>query len=354
MNSKDKEMQIIQPEAMRHFGISLSRQVRLSKENAQILIESLLQADLRGIHSHGIALLPWYIKGYKQKGFKPRPAIKVVKDAGAIAVMDGDKGLGQIASHAAMNLAIRKAGEYGIGAVTVRNSNHNGMAAFWSMMALKHDMIGFTTTNAAPMMAPWGGITPTYGSNPVSYAVPAGKELPFVLDMATSVVPIFKMWQAVLKNKPIPPDWALDKSGRPTTDPRVGLEGLLLPVGGPKGYGLALVNDILCGVLSGGRFGRNLDLWQPVALKPYGFCHFFMALDIAHFMDVKKFKRRMDTMVRMMKESELAPGHEKIYLPGEIEFETEQRRKREGIPYSKELIIELKRLATEFGISADL
>jgi LDH2 family malate/lactate/ureidoglycolate dehydrogenase len=268
--------------------------------------------------------------------------------------MDGDDGMGLVVSRPAMTLAMEKAAEHGIGAVTIRNSNHYGMAAYWSMMALERDMIGYTTTNASPTMAPWGGITLSHGNNPISYSIPAGKEWPLVLDIAMSVVAKGKLRLAALKNEPIPSGWAMDKFGQPTTDVQDAIDGILMPIAGHKGYGMALVNDVLSGILSGGLSGSDIPQARAGGgVMKMGYCHFFMALDISHFTPVAEFKERVDRLVRMMKSSQLAPGQNKIYLPGEIEFETEHQRLREGIPYDRSILSQLEKLARDLNMPAE-
>ena len=351
MLEKAKDIHIVQTESMRRFCIAACKEVGLSQGHAELLADTLVQADLRGVHSHGVTRLPRCIKGYQIGGVNLQPSIKVVKESDATAVMDGDDGLGLIVSYPAMRLAMDKAAEYGVGTVTIRNSNHYGMAAYWSMMALERDMIGYTTTNTPPTLAPWGGVTRSYGNNPISYAIPAGKELPIVLDIAMSVVARGKIILAALKDEPLPQGWAMDKDGEPTTDANTAMQGLLVPISGHKGYGMALVNDVLSGVLSGGLFGTDIPELNISNPTKSGCSHFFMALDIAHFMPVAEFKERIDKIVRMMKGSQLAKGKKKIYLPGELEFETYRQRIKEGIPYSKAVISQLEKLAQDLHIS---
>ncbi len=352
--SDKEDIQIVQAEPMRQFSVSVCTAVQLSQEHAKLLTDTLIQADLRGVHTHGVTRLPSYVKRYQTGEINPRPSIKVVKESGATAVIDGNDGLGLIVGYPAMELAMDKASDYGVGVVTVRNSNHLGMLAYWSMMALERDMIGYATTNATPIMAPWGGITPSHGNNPFSYAIPAGSKWPLVLDVAISVVAKGKVRLAALKNESIPMGWAMNKDGEPTTDVQAAMNGLMMPIAGHKGYGMGLVSDVLCGVLSGGLFGIDIaTAGTEGSTRKMGFCHFFMALDIGHFIPVVEFKKRVDKLVSMMKASQLAPGQSKIYLPGEIEFETKRLRIKEGIPYSKAIIKQLKNLAEELHLPTE-
>ncbi len=200
-------------------------------------------------------------------------------------------------------------------------------------------------------MAPWGGITLSYGNNPFSYAIPAGKEWPIVLDMAMSVVARGKIRVASLTKEPIPLGWAIDKNGEPTTDSVAAMGGLLMPIGGYKGYGMSVVTDILCGVLSGGRVGQEIpQAREGGGTTIMGYCQFFMVLDIAHFVPVSEFKDRVDIYISMMKSSHLAKGQKRVYLPGEIEFETHCQRMKEGIPLTIGIINQLKQLAEDLNI----
>ncbi|MFC1932052.1 Ldh family oxidoreductase [Chloroflexota bacterium] len=353
MLDKKGDIHIVQAESMKSFCIDACKKVGLSPEHAELVADHLVEADLRGVDSQGVTRFPRHIAGYQGGRMNPHPSIKVVKESGAIAVIDGDDGIGLVVSHKAMNLAMDKAAEYGTGTVTVRRSGHYGMAAYWSMMALERDMIGFTTTNAPPKIAPWGGVTASYGNNPISYAIPANREWPLVPDIAMSVAAMGKVQLAAMKNQALPPGWALDKNGEPTTDAQAAIEGLFVPIGEHKGYGMALVHDVLCGVLSGGSFSTDILKPQPGSNIPNMFSQFFMALDISHFMPVTEFKERIDRMVSVMKSSRLAKGQNRIYLPGEMEFETRRQRIKEGIPYPTEVIDQVRKLGRELNLPTD-
>lgn len=337
---------LVSPEAARRFCLSACQRIGLQQSQAGVLTDTLIWADMRAVSTHGLVRLPHYVKGFQAGKVNLNPAVKVVKESGATAVLDGDDGLGSIIAYDGMKLALDKAAVHGVGVVNMRASSHYGMAARWTMMALERDMIGYTTTNGPAGMAPWGGVTATTGNNPISYAIPAGKELPVVLDMALSVVAKGKIMLAAMKNEPIPTGWALDKNGQPTTNAQAGWEGLLMPLAGYKGYGLALVGDLLCGVLSGGLFGTDVPLLQP-GITLTGVSHLFMALDIAHFIPVSEFKERVDRLVRMVKASQPAAGYDRVYLPGEMEFANYRRSEREGIRYSRSVLESLDKLAQQ-------
>lgn len=347
------EVMVLQAEALRRFCTAAFRQALMWEEDAALLAETLVEADLRGVHSHGVMLLPRYVRGLKVGGVNPRPEVKVVVETAAVALVDGDNGMGQMASVKAMELAIEKARRLGVGAVGVRNSNHFGAAAYYAMLALPHDMVGFATTNAPAVMAPWGGVTPTVGNNPFAYAMPAGRERPLVLDMACSTSARGKIRLAAQKGERIPLGWALTKEGEPTEDPHEALAGLLAPVGGYKGYGLAVIIEALAGVLTGALFARDIPragLESSEVFYPYHVGHFFGALDIGCFLSIAEYKARMDRLIGQIRSTALAKGVDRVYLPGEIEFEHHERRLREGIPTSYAVVRELKRLAEELGL----
>jgi LDH2 family malate/lactate/ureidoglycolate dehydrogenase len=284
----------------------------------------------------------------------PAAEPKIVRDETTTAVVDGQQAFGHYTSTLAMELVIAKARAHGVGFVTCRNSNHYGAAANYSMMALAQDMVGISLTNSGPAVVPTYGRQPMLGTNPISVAAPAGSECPFVLDMATSTVAIGKLSVALRWGKPIPPGWALDHEGQPTTDPNVAYQtrhltplGATRELGGHKGYGLAVMVDILAGVLAGATFAdaRRRDP-DPVRAD---IGHFFGAIDIARFRDLAAFKADMDDLLRALKESPKADGQDRIYVAGEPEWESEQRRRREGIPLAPLLVSQLREVATETG-----
>ena len=237
------------------FCTAVLERVDVPREHAETVARSLLAANLRGVDTHGMTRLPIYVERLRAGLINGRVSGTVVAEGPTTAVFDGENGLGQVVGTKGMQLAIAKAESAGVGFVTVRNSNHYGTAAYYAMMALAHDMIGVSITNSPPLMAPWGGRKGFLGTNPLSIAVPAGEERPFVFDMATSVVARGAVILAAKRGDAIPPTWAMNKDGEPTTDAKAALEGAVLPLGGHKGFGLAMAIDILAGVLAGGPFG---------------------------------------------------------------------------------------------------
>lgn len=326
--------------------------VGVPKNEASVIAEVVVEADLRGIESHGILRLPAYIHRVQAGLMSAHTELRALRDRGASALFDAQHGFGQVAGVRAMEDAIRRAREYGAGFVGVRNANHFGIAAYYAMMALPERMIGIVCANAAPSMAAFGGTTAVLGTNPVCVAIPTGGDVDIVLDMASSVVARGKIRLAAAKGQKIPLGWALDAQGQPTEDPQAALDGTLLPIGGPKGYGLALVMDVLAGALTGSDYGANIasvhDLDRQTSV---GFT--LQALDVTAFADWDEFASDMHSLTRAILESPKAPGVNRIYLPGEIEWLKKQDRLKNGIPVPASLLEQLNELGEELGVSLD-
>lgn len=329
----------IAPDDLSRLVTTIFVRAGLPNDDAALVARCLVEADLRGVRSHGTMRIPDYVRWIKVGNINPRPNVQIVADSGATAVVDADAAMGYVTADVAMRLAISRAREHGVGAVGLRNGRHSGTMAYWAQLALEHSFIGFATTNAGMNMAPWGGRDKIVGNNPFAIAVPARAPFPVVLDMATSVAAGGKLDMAVLRGEEIPLGWALDAAGSPTTDPREGRKGSLLPVGGPKGYGMAVMLDVLAGVLTGARFGGSLG--AP------GCGQFYIALDVERFMPLSDFLDRMDQLIAQLHASALAPGSDRIYVPGEIEHEKAERSRKEGLPLEENLIAELEALARE-------
>ncbi|MFO7996762.1 MAG: Ldh family oxidoreductase [Dehalococcoidia bacterium] len=339
-----------EPAELRGLCIEIFRKLGLKTEAAEIVSGVLIEADLRGISSHGIARLPIYAKRIRLGLINPAPQPKILKENETSALLDADNGMGHIASYKAMGMCINKAKKAGMGSVAVKSSNHFGINAYYTMMAARENLIGMAFTNTSPLMVPFGGSEKLLGSNPLSIAIPAGNEPDLVLDMATSVAPRGKLEDAARKGLSIPEGWAVDKDGRVTLDPKEGLSGALLPFGGPKGYGLAIFVDIMCGVTTGSDFGPNCGSLFGDLERPQNIGHFFMAINIENYMSIDDFKERMDTMVRTTKESNKAPGVDRIYMPGEIEHEKSIELRKTGITLTAAVVNELNDLAESLGI----
>lgn len=332
----------------------------ISAKDARTAAEILLEADLRGVDSHGIIRLDTYYGTRLRKGLiDPHAPLTVVRETGTTLALDGGHGLGQIVAHNAMARCIEKARQSSIAMTSVRNSNHYGIAGYYAMMALPQDMIGISFTNAQPLVAPTYGRKAMLGTNPIAVAVPAGGQRPYVLDMATSIVPIGRITVYDKAGKSIPEGWGIDHEGKITTDPKEVLNGgALMPLGGIdmmrgyKGYGLALLVDIFSGVLSGSAFGT--DVAQPSTNEHARVGHFFAAMRIDAFRPVEEFKQDMDELIHMMKESPKAVDQDRIYIQGEKEFEMAEHRRNHGIPLLETVVDSLKASGQAVGLPFDL
>jgi LDH2 family malate/lactate/ureidoglycolate dehydrogenase len=333
--------------------------MKMPRGAAETTAGLMVRTDLRGVDSHGIGMLPRYHELWRDGFIVMDAEPRVVTDDGAIAVLDGGRGLGHPVSERAMRLAIDKARAFGIGIATVRHSNHYGAAANYSMMALAHDCIGFSTTNSPYVaMVPTFGRAARLGTNPLSFAAPAATERPFVLDMATTTVAVGKLTIASRWNKPIPAGWALDDRGVPTTDAFAALRHrLLTPLGGTrelgshKGYGLAVMVDILSGVLGG---AVHTDLYfrsdRPERkLGDVGHC--FAAIDPGRFRSLEEFKRDMDDMIRSLRATPPAEGETHVLVAGDPEVEAEAERRARGIPLAPALVEQVNAVAQAVGVA---
>ena len=320
----------------------------------------MVETDLRGVDSHGAAMLERYDEWYRAGYIRMRPRRRLLRNGPITALLHGGDGLGHPAAAQAMALAIRKAGRHGAGFVAVRRSNHFGAAGCYSMMALPHGMIGLATTNAAiPAVVPTFGRGPMFSTNPISVAVPAGRLPPFVLDMATSTVAVGKLKIAIRQGSPIPAGWAVDPRGVPTTDPSVGLASRrLTPLGGTrelgshKGYGLAVLVDILSGVLAGAGYGdRFVRLGRARGRPPRAMDvgHFLGAIRVDRFRPLREFGEVMDDMLGALKASLPAEGQARVLVAGDPEWEAEAERRRLGVPLDPNVRETLRKLARAYG-----
>lgn len=342
------------------FMVRFFVKLGVPKGRAEITADILQSADLRGVSSHGIIRLQTYYGSRLAKGLiNPLANNEVLRETTASLALDGNNGLGQVAGKDAMIRCIEKARKSGVAMVTVRNSNHYGIAGYYAMMALEHNMIGISFTNAQPLVAPTFGKTRLLGTNPIAVAAPALSEKPFVLDMATSIVPIGKVTVFDKAGDPLPEGWALDSEGNPTSSPKSVLDGgALFPLGGPeilrgyKGYGLALWVDIFSGVLSGAAFGKNVS--DPGQLANANVGHFFAAMRLDAFRDPDEFKQDMDSLFQQLKSAEKAKGQDRIYIHGEKEFERTANYKLNGIPLLEGVVKSLQIAGENVGVPFDL
>ena len=339
----------IDPQALQALVAAIFERCGMAPAGAGLLARSLVDADLGGVHSHGVLRVPEYVAKLTQGGVNPRGTPAIVRENGACLVVDGGNSMGVIGAQFAMRAAIDRATTLGLAAAAVRGSNHCGALAFIARQALDHDMIGIATTNALPTMAPWGGAERLLGINPLAVAIPAGTELPIVYDAAFSGSSHGKIRVYHNQGRPLPEGWALDGQGRPTTDAAAALHGLLLPIGGFKGSGLALVMGILSSLLSGAAFGTELGSLEtgPQAGRDG---HFVAALRVGAFVDLAEFKARVDGAIRQIHACRPAPGVAHIYAPGEQELLTQERYRREGIPLDEPTRAGLAEAARRVGL----
>jgi LDH2 family malate/lactate/ureidoglycolate dehydrogenase len=347
---EEKNVVSIPVHPLRNFSQQSFVACGLSKENSEWVTDTLIRSELRGIGSHGIVRLPFYCKRLTDKGTNPNPNVRVEAERPSMILANGDNGLGQIVSIKTMEMVIERARSQGVCFAGVRNSCHFGMSAYYPMMALKEGMIGLAGSNTAPVMAPWGGGKSAIGNNPLAIAVPTGKEYPLIVDMAMSVVSGGKVRLEAVKGTKIPKDWILDGQGRRTDNPADLMpDGTLLPLG-YKGFGLAIMIEVLSGVLTRSSILNEIPLWFEKTSVPVNLGHFFMALDIGAFMPVEAFKKRVDQMIDELKSSPPMKGSSGIFMPGEIEYLKEQDYLRNGIPVSKEVLKTLDHFAKKIGI----
>jgi LDH2 family malate/lactate/ureidoglycolate dehydrogenase len=340
----------VSAQELRSFVRALFSTSGLDDRDAAIMAESLVEADLRGTHSHGVIRLPFLVERLLRGGAKTQPDIKVVNEAPSTALLDGDRALGAITAARAMELAVSKARTQGIGLVSARNSDFIGTCAHFAMMALPHDMIGIAWTNGFPGMAPWGGRRNTIGNNPIAFAAPSLTHGPIVLDMALSVAAGGRVRLAAKNSEKIPRDWLVDSAGAATDDPgELTSGGALLPLG-YKGYGLAVFGEILCGVLTGSRILSEIPAWFTDTDKVIGNGHMHIAIDIARFIEPRLFKERIDCMVSILKASPLMPDVKEILLPGERAWRTHQQQLKDGIKVPAPVAADLLSLAMRLGV----
>ncbi|ETX26478.1 Ldh family oxidoreductase [Roseivivax isoporae] len=335
--------------ALRNFVTECYLALGLPEASAACVADTLVQADLWGHSSHGVMRVFWYGKRLESGAMDGRALPEPEHAPQALSVLDGRDGVGQVMAQAAMARAIRAAKAHGIGAVAVRNSGHFGTAMYFTRMAAEAGCIGFISTNASPAMAPWGGREKRIGNNPASWAAPAGRHAPMMVDMAHTAVARGKLYVARSRGEAIPEGWAIDAEGRATTDPEAGIAGTILPMAGHKGYALTFAMDVLSGVLSGSAFA-------PSVVGPYvpegrsGAGHFVMAVDIEACRPRAAFDADMEALIAAMKGAPCAPGVDEIFYPGELEARHAERALREGIALPEDVLRDLSEGAARLGV----
>lgn len=335
--------------ALRGYCVSVLTASGVERSCAEAVADALIDAELTGVSTHGVSRLAVYMQRMDAGVMSRENNIRIVRESTSTLVVDAGNSLGAAAAKFAMERCIAKAKETGCCFASVHSSNHFGTAAYYTRLAAAQDMIGFACTNLKGKIAPFGSAEPYMGTNPISVAAPSD-DLPVVLDMAPSVVALGKLILAQKLEKSIPEGWALDKDGRPTTDPAAGRAGSLVPIGGAKGSGLAIMVDVLCGILSGGPYGSHLhDLY--VMDEPQGVSHFLGAIDIAHFIEPAAFKSALSAMSREIKALKKADGVEEIFLPGERSGRKAEENAANGIEVPQPVYEELLELGKPYGLS---
>ena len=321
-------------QSLRAYGVEAFVRAGLPEEGARIVTEVQLEASLRGQPTHNMGGVPGYAARAASGVLNPTPTIRVERETATHVQIDGDNGPGQWVSVVAMRHAMAKAKAAGVGMAGAHHSNHFGAAGHYAWLAAQDGLIGLCTTNGGPCLAPWGGVTPTFGNNPLGAGIPAGKYPPIVLDIATSVVAMGKIALAIAEGRPLPPGWILDKRGRPSTNPADFRESMLgVPIAEHKGYGLTMVMETLAGVLTGASFPweHREDRASRRQYAP-NLGHFFLAIDPRLFMPFDEFTARVDGMIEAAKTGQRAEGVAEILVPGESEMRARERHLREGVP----------------------
>lgn len=339
----------IKADRLRAFVTSVYEALGLPPAGAALLADTLVQADLWGHQSHGVMRTFWYAKRIKSGATKAATEPEVTVDGGAIAVINGQDGVGQVIAARAMGEAIERAKRHGIGTVAVRHSGHFGTAMYYTRMAAAEGCIGFLSTNASPAMAPWGGRQKAVGTNPWSMAAPAGRHPPMLLDIANTAVARGKLYLARQRGEAILEGWAIDQEGNATTDPALGIAGNILPMAGHKGYAIATMMDVLSGLLSGSHFGVDVvGPYEPEGRSGVG--HLALALDVQAFRPIDDFHADVDRLITDLKSAPRAPGVADIYYPGELEARAEQRQRATGITLPQDTFADLNAGAKDLGI----
>ena len=333
---------------LRDFCAGVFASLGMDREDAGVASDSLVRANLEGTDSHGISRLAIYARRMREGRISARPDVRVERD-GSVLRVDGGNALGQVASYHALKAALPLARETGIAGVAVRNSNHFGTAAYYLQMACREGLAMIATTNSPPGIAPWGGKKAYFGTNPIAFGFPTREEPPVIVDMASSVVARGRIIQAAREGAPIPEGWATDEEGTETTDAEAALKGAVLPLGGAKGYALALAVEVLSGVLSGAAFGFGVNNLYRDGAPPANVGHCFILLDVSRWMVLEEYYARMEQFLAEIKASPLARDAEEILYPGERRHLSYLENARRGVALPTTVRQELEGLAREHG-----
>ncbi|MEM3566082.1 MAG: Ldh family oxidoreductase [Candidatus Bathyarchaeia archaeon] len=348
-------------ESLKNFVATVLTSYNVSKEDSRIVADVLVTADLMGIESHGVQRLRRYTTGIQIGSVNPEPNIKIVSESASTALVDGGSGLGQIIAYKAMEIAIKKAGEVGVSVVGVRNSHHFGIAGYYALQAVRRRMIGVVMTNSEALVAYTHSVGRNVGTNPIAVGFPTKKPPPVLFDAATSVVPIGKIEIYAKEGKKIPLGWAMSLEGKLLNDPKEVLakKGALLPLGGfgedfggHKGAGLALVVDLLCGVLTGANYGKNVKHTTEKERANVG--HFMIAINIDKLTPIKDFLERIEEYKVYVKNLTKISEDAEVWIPGEKAWLTMETREKIGIPIHKNILKEIKEEAAKVGLKFDV
>lgn len=329
-------------EDLKKICINVLKDYGVPDEHAETASSVMISASLRGIDSHGIAYLPVYVERIKKGVIDPKAEPEILNETNNTAIVDCKNGLGQVGAVFAMNLAIKKALSCNTGFIGVRNSGHFGMVSYYTMKAAKNNCIGFAVTNAPSSVAPFGGMQPLFGTNPISFAFPVKDRPAIVIDFATSAIARTKLRNMAAEKKEIPEGWALNKEGYMAKTADEGYEGVLLPAAGVKGYGLAIIAEVLSAIITGAAFTRDVGGLVDDFTRPQNVGHFVGAISIESFLPMDAYYQNMDRFIQSIKDVKPVPGIEEVLYPGELEYKTEISRRTDGIPVSDALMEKIK------------
>ncbi len=344
---------LVDPDRLIEFATAVYASQGMPEDDAHLVADTMVQADLWGHQSHGVLRLGWYLDRLRNGVMQPVTQPEFVIDAGAIALIDGHDGVGHVLTRLAALESVKRARMHGIGAVGVRNSNHFGTCMYYTLMGAREGYVMILTSNGGPAMAPWGGRKKIIGPNPWSVAAPAGRHAPFVMDMANTRVARGKIYLARQKHLPIPLGWAINAAGEPTTDPQEAIDGIILPMAEHKGYAVAAAVDLLSGVLTGSGFLSAVH--SPYKTAEKSNCgHLMLAINIEALQPLAQFNTRMEQFVAEIKSVPRAKGFDEIFYPGEMEGKNDLKNREQGLQYPDDTLADLRRVARETGLEAKL
>ncbi len=338
-------------DALIELVAAVLRTLGASAEDAMLTARSIVAADCEGVASHGVMLVPMYVDRIRAGSVVPGAHALIAHDVGSAVTLDAGNGLGQVSADQAVRLAIERARAHGMATVAVRNPFHFGTAGYWARAIAQAGQVGIVLSNTRPLMPPPGGAERIVGNNPIAIAVPSADGLPIVTDMATSATAMGKIRLAESAGRPIPEGWASDAQGQPTTDPAAAIKGMLLPAAGPKGFGLSMLIDLLCGGLSGGAIGEEVQPLYGDPTRPYACAHLFIAIDLARFGVEQSMPERVGKLADKVRRAKRAAGTDVLYAPGDLE-RSRASAAREQVPVPIDVLDKLLACAQSVGLDA--